>query len=212
MTADPEGVYCAVVSGGTVSCWGAGYDNGQTFGHQLDVPAPVAGLTSVKSLTNDVNTFCALLLTGQVRCWGSDEDGSLGNGVPAAGYSTQPVTVRGITTATQLAGTYSSFCALESTGRVYCWGANNYGQLGYGLTNGGSSVPIQVVNVTGAVAVTGDNAQAYCALLATHRIYCWGNDEVGQLGNGATIPHSAPTKVGVVTNAVSVLGGWGVDF
>ena len=201
LTADSSGVYCAVVSGGTVTCWGAGYDNGQGYGHTLDVPAPVAGLTNVKSLISDNHgTFCALLSTGQVRCWGSDEDTALGNGAPdGSADSALPVAVKGITRATQLASSDINFCALESTGRVYCWGSNANGELGYGLTSSGSSVPIQVENVTNAVAVTGDSVGAwgsYCALLATHRIYCWGDDGGGQLGNGATIPHSAPTKVG----------------
>ncbi len=173
LTADGVGVYCALVSGGTVSCWGAQYDNGR--GHTIDVPAPVTGLTNAKSLTSDNNgAFCALLSTGQVRCWGDDYYGELGNGVPVgSGYFAVPVTVRGITTATQLAETSGSFCALEPTGRVYCWGANASSELGDGLTND-SSVPIQVENVTNAVAVTGANGGSYCALLATHRIYCGG--------------------------------------
>ena len=157
LTGDAAGVYCAVVSGGTVSCWGAGYDNGQAYGDSLYVPAPVTGLTNVKSLTSDNHgTFCALLSTGQVRCWGSDEDSALGNGVPDLGYSALPVTVRGITTATQLVASEISFCALESIGHIYCWGANNLSQLGDGLTSD-SSVPVQVVNVTDPVAVTADN-------------------------------------------------------
>ena len=206
LTTGAIGAYCAVVSGGTVSCWGGGGDNGQVGEDVIDVPAPVSGLTHVKSLTNnDSGTFCALLSTGQVRCWGQGLDGELGDG--AFDNSALPVTVRGITKATQLAASQSSFCVLESTVRIYCWGYNNSSQLGDGLTNE-SSVPIEVENVTDPVAVTGNKySGGYCALLATHRIYCWGDDGSGELGNGATIPHSAPTKVGGVTNAVSILGG-----
>ena len=115
LTADSSGVYCAVVSGGTVTCWGAGYDNGQGYGHTLDVPAPVAGLTNVKSLISDNHgTFCALLSTGQVRCWGSDEDTALGNGAPdGSADSALPVAVKGITRATQLASSDINFCRAQ---------------------------------------------------------------------------------------------------
>lgn len=76
-------------------------------------------------------------------------------------------------------------CALGTSGRIYCWGENNYGQLGDGTTNG-SLVPVQVDMSTMGSDVFVSVSAAYqhtCGSTNTGRVFCWGDNTQGELGN-----------------------------
>ena len=60
--------------------------------------------------------------TGSVSSFGSDEFGQLGNG--AGGSSNTPVTVAGLSGATQIDGGREHAVALRSDGTVWVWGHN----------------------------------------------------------------------------------------
>ena len=105
-------------------------------------------------------------------------------------------------------------CALKSNGGVLCWGSGEYGQLGNnasGTTNK-KDHPVPVKSVDGASHLNGItyiSAGKYftCALSYEKRVYCWGNNVVGQLGNNVTGTDS-PLPVLVIdgdssTNALS---------
>jgi len=88
-------------------------------------------------------------------------------------------------------------CALES-GKAYCWGYNYWGQLGNGTTIN-SSVPV-AVDTSGVLAgktltqiTTG--ADHTCALDSAGAAYCWGDNNVGQLGDGSIASSSVPVAV-----------------
>jgi alpha-tubulin suppressor-like RCC1 family protein len=92
---------CAVVSGGTVECWGfndcgqlgEGVKMGQTcYGFPCsEVPVVVTGLSGVTAVSAGLESTCALLATGSVECWGYNEYGELGDGTERE--SSTPVTV-----------------------------------------------------------------------------------------------------------------------
>ena len=82
--------YCALLSSGTMDCWG---DNGRgQLGNGViggpdgavgdDTPQPVTGITEpVSVIGSGLNqSYCALLSTGGVDCWGYNHDGEVGNG------------------------------------------------------------------------------------------------------------------------------------
>ena len=76
-------------------------------------------------------------------------------------------------------------CAVRSDGSVWCWGANESGQLGDGTVTD-SDIPVQVVNVSGAKQVTTGNGFS-CALDSAGAVWCWGKNDNGQLGIGNTL-------------------------
>ena len=79
-------------------------------------------------------------------------------------------------------------CASLSDGRIFCWGANESGQLGDGTT-ADRAVPAQVAGTSGTV----EAGQAHtCAFTAGGQAACWGADSSGQLGDGVTLTISAP--------------------
>jgi alpha-tubulin suppressor-like RCC1 family protein len=94
-------------------------------------------------------------------------------------------------------------CAVDSAGAVWCWGSNNYGQLGIGSTSTGSGSAVQVATtavgttyLTGMkkVWVDGYNGEAACAINGSGSVWCWGYGNYGELGNGSTFnyPYAKP--------------------
>jgi len=191
---------CAVLSAGTVRCWGdgefgqLGYGNTNAIGDD-ETPASAGdvpvGAAVVQTVTGGRHT-CALLDTGGVRCWGDGAAGQLGHSnINAIGDNETPasagdVPIGGI--AVQLAAGDAHTCALLGTGAVRCWGNGSSGRLGYGNTNtiGDNEPPAGDVVVGGTVVRLVAGRQHTCALLDTGKVRCWGDGADGQLGHGNT--------------------------
>ena len=96
----------------------------------------VSGLAGATQIAAGGFHTCAVLVGGGVSCWGGNLCGELGDG--SNDFKTTPVQVPGVSGATQVtAGAevgYGHSCALLSAGTLRCWGANDVGQLGDGLT------------------------------------------------------------------------------
>ncbi len=141
---------------------------------------------------------CAVRSDGAVECWGLDDSGQLGNGNPLTN-SSNPVLVSGLTNVTQVsAGKYHT-CALRNDGTVWCWGLNDYGQLGNNSTTD-SPTPVQVRGVGGTgyltgVTEVGADGKFTCARLSSGEVRCWGRNQSGQLGNGTNNNSSTPVAV-----------------
>jgi alpha-tubulin suppressor-like RCC1 family protein len=85
-------------------------------------------------------------------------------------------------------------CALASSGAVYCWGDDTYGELG--SKTGNHTAPMRVAMPAG-ISVTELAAGRYhtCVLDSSGVAYCWGRNEHGELGDGTTNGASAPRAV-----------------
>jgi len=216
ISSDGDDDYCAVLTTGSMDCWGGNGDgnlgNGTTNNSVL--PVPVTGITDARSVANDGFGYCAVLTTGRMDCWGLNLDGELGNGAyggpDGESYNDTPQAVTGITNALSAASDSDyGYCAVLSSGGVDCWGYNFYGQVGngtWGLTGsdpaGGYDTPQAVIGITNAASVTSDGSEGFCAVLLSGGVDCWGVNSLGELGNGTTVSTNAPVPVTGITNAV----------
>jgi alpha-tubulin suppressor-like RCC1 family protein len=90
----------------------------------------------------------------------------------------------------QLALGFGHSCALLETGRVLCWGLNYEGQAGEGPTFGTfePNATLVLIRDTAGNELAGVSRLALgfnhsCALFEDGRIFCWGSNGFGQLGN-----------------------------
>jgi alpha-tubulin suppressor-like RCC1 family protein len=150
---------------------------------------------------------CARKPEGTVRCWGDDMQGQTGQGkLVAEGFLSTPSDVAGITDAVDIAAGRSHTCVARKSGKVSCWGFNLDGQLGNGETANRKAAPVEVVGLTGAVAVAaGGNFS--CALRRGGSVACWGGNGAGQLGKGDDSPSAAPVLVPGLSDVVGIAAG-----
>jgi hypothetical protein len=163
------GFSCAVLSAGTVKCWG---DNSYgTLGNggtaRRSTPVSAQGLKDAVAISAGGQHACALLRGGTVKCWGDNEYGQLGDGTYKA--SSKPVTVAGLRGATAIFAGLSSTCAILAGGAIECWG-HSPAPL---LEGESSAVPVLVPGIDEAIALSFGGGNA-CALLLDKTVKCWG--------------------------------------
>jgi alpha-tubulin suppressor-like RCC1 family protein len=212
---------CFVDIKGGVQCRGynaSGQLGRGSEGSSLDILpiGPVDGLDSgVEAIVTGGYHTCALLTGGIIKCWGSNQYGQLGNGASKS-VQNEPVYVVDLAgePVDITAGEYHT-CALLSNGKVQCWGLNGAGQLGNGITQEflGRKKPVDVIGLPTAATQILAGANHTCARLMDGSLWCWGNDEYGQLGDGTIVKDAAnkgkpvPVKVTGLENASLLAAG-----
>jgi alpha-tubulin suppressor-like RCC1 family protein len=145
--------------------------------------AAVAGAAQYQRIVSLGATHsCAITDAGGVECWGDNQFGQLGTGDNAS--STTPRAVSGISGALEMAAGNGHTCVLIHGGSVKCWGLDTSGQLGNGdATLTSQNHPVDVVGLTDAKHLVSGDFHT-CALRVDGSVWCWGQDGMGQLGDG----------------------------
>ncbi|MBL8682233.1 MAG: hypothetical protein JNK05_23905 [Myxococcales bacterium] len=144
-------------------------------------PAGMSQRTAVR-LSAGVGHSCALQPSGEVFCWGLNERGQAGAPLSME-RATSAFRVPNINNAVSIAAGAFHACALLADGSVRCWGNRATGALGDSMSGESSPTPVRVIGVEDAVSISAGNYHT-CALTAGQRVFCWGNNHVGQLGLG----------------------------
>ncbi|MEO7118617.1 MAG: hypothetical protein ABIZ34_06565, partial [Candidatus Limnocylindrales bacterium] len=223
----------------TVWCWGYnehgelgdGTTGDANFARLLPVHVRRGSgiLTNVMAISAGPYHTCAVRTDLTVWCWGDDEQGQLGDGTTGGANHRRllPVHVRAgsslLTNVKAVSGGFRHTCALRTDGTVWCWGYGGSGALGDGTTGDANQRRLSPVQVRrGSGYLTGVKAISAgwlytCALRSTVTVWCWGDNETGQLGDGTTgdtfhrrlLPVQVRTASGAFTEVKGISAGFG---
>ena len=260
---------CALDPAGVARCWGTGLRWAGVA--STATPTPLPGISGARRMALGFDFACALVDGGGVRCAGKNRHGELGDGTQIE--RREPVAVKGIAGAVEVATSDGLVCARLSDGHASCWGttaltddapapplfiATNddvyslepmipnaaaikdravaspsprivvgvdevswIGRVGIDLcavrrdgtaacwSRADRLAPRSVEGLTHARALAGSRHHR-CALLDDQRVACWGANDFGELGTGASGPAVAqPVVVTGVQGAEQLAAGEG---
>lgn len=192
---------CAITSEKTVKCWGAG----AALGLDADSAQPVdiPDVTGVVALAAGSDFTCALRDEGSVWCWG--KPGLVVLGEQAGGAPRQ---IGSLSHVIAVAAGSNHACAItrKSQSQVWCWGVGQFGKLG---TGDSSDAPRPVVVTSSALADVQDiaaGADFTCAVDGSYDFWCWGKNDVKQLGSDGSGSQS-PRKSSATTQLSAISAG-----
>jgi alpha-tubulin suppressor-like RCC1 family protein len=109
----------------------------------------------------------------------------------------------------QIQAGYGHVCGLRENGRVACMGRNDYGQFGRGVFGPGGLLVGRTIQDLNRITAVSAGWYPSCALRDTGRIFCWGLNAAGQLGDGTRTDSASPIRVAgpLATDAVQITGG-----
>jgi len=192
---------CATVNHGPLKCWGDTFNGLLGSGYKVG-PTVVPGLeTGVHLVSVGTRAACALMDSGDVNCFGL----GYGDVTKVAGL---PSDVTSVACASPY---FDHTCVASPSAGVICWGSNNFGQLGNGLTTPSFTYQVEHVNViglaTGTVAVTAGSNDT-CAMTGGGALWCWGMNRYGELGTGTPDDQLTPAAVvGFSAGAAAISAG-----
>jgi alpha-tubulin suppressor-like RCC1 family protein len=193
---------CTTRSDGTLWCWG-------DVGAMNVTPVQLDAATTWSVPAAGGEFGCGIRTDGSLWCWGRNGSGRLGVG--DTGHRVVPTRVGVATTWSSVTAGMAHACGLRTDGTLWCWGENGAGQLGVGGGASSQNAPVQVTAPasTGWTSVTA-GTRFTCATRTGGALYCWGENNIGQLGINSTINQNAPAQVGVpsATGWSSVRAGW----
>jgi alpha-tubulin suppressor-like RCC1 family protein len=170
----------------------------------VSVWPPGSGVTAVAA--GGVHS-CALR-GGEVFCWGGNFDGQVGVARPYLAIT--PVRVPGLPGPVSLLAAGKNHSCAVAGGEAWCWGSNTLGQVGapkcpsYSYTKRCGAAPVQVAGLPGKPDGLALGGRHSCALVAG-AVWCWGDNESGQLGDGSHADRSEPAVVGGIPASVTQL-------
>jgi len=227
----PAALAASSTAPGQLYAFGNNYDGGlgTSTNETTLVPNPLASLVALPPASGSVTAVAAgglfnLVLTssGQLYAFGDNYYGQLGN---SANNETSP-SVNPTPTLVVLPGAAGTVTAIgaglhhslvgTSTGQLYAFGENYYGQLGSAAneeSNKANPTPTLVVlpGASGGIAQVAAGEGFSLALTSTGQLYAFGDNEYGQLGSTASLePDATPTLVtlpGAAGRVIAIAAG-----
>ncbi|MCB9737725.1 MAG: hypothetical protein H6747_00540 [Deltaproteobacteria bacterium] len=185
----------------SVACWGDNFWGQLGNGNPQHQDAPVAfpSTADVTSFAVGDRHVCVRTSDGALACSGSDSDGQLGDGT-VGDKTSLPIVLPGTKDWLRVYAGGETTCAVRPAGALWCWGDNEYGEVGVGSSKKNLPTP-QDTGLRGvsSVAIGDDHVCAVTPLGP----YCWGANTSGQVAQTGAGPFLTPKPVAV--DAVEVL-------
>jgi len=196
---------CVTVNSNGLRCWGPGPLLGAEVLGISDVGTPdgpspsevgdiaIDYIAHVKRIAYTAQAKCALLDNHKIRCWGlyyangASHKDTLGDDealpdIPVINPTWDAIALDGD-------GGFgdSHFCAVSSSGELFCWGSNDQHQLGNSTeTVFGQPRPPQLINTPVAFRDVAAGEFFTCGLTTSDGVRCWGDSSHGECGQGST--------------------------
>ncbi|MDC0056496.1 hypothetical protein OAJ94_05540, partial [Deltaproteobacteria bacterium] len=195
---------CAIQMNETLRCWGSNYwgalgsqqhSNPHYPTPQYNVELPQGTVPLAVSAAYGYS--CAIVDNGsnEAYCWGKGDNGELGNGnLSSSNVPGNKVVLPSGANPVYISSSDDHSCVVSDDGDIYCWGQNNYGQLGNGSQGGYSSIPT-IVNSGVDFKSVSAGYEYSCAISTDGGLYCWGNNNHGQLGDGTYNQRTSPVQI-----------------
>ena len=225
---------CGVTTDNRAYCWGlpGQLGDGTTMSHLK--PAPVAGGHSFRQVSAGTDHTCGVTTDDRVYCWGDNVFGQLGNGgTTQSGYpELSPVAVAGTLRFQGVTAGHTHTCGRTTTNRAYCWGGDQWGQIGDGAASDGCPASFNMIPCrkkptlvaggyqwrqldTGGGGGPGEGStepiggSRTCGVTTDLRAFCWGDGTLGQNGDGSRSISNVPSRVAGDRSYRSVsVGNW----
>lgn len=185
---------CALSSTGTAYCWGDNLNWQLGDGTTTDSLTPVAvpmpsGGVVFRDISAGRYRTCALSTTNVAYCWGPRYTGLSGSSTTGV----EAVTMPSGTTFTTITSGNDVECALTPAGTAFCWGdPSRDGTVGDGTSTPRPN-PVAVVMPAGVTFTTIHSAgETVCATSSHGKVYCWGQNNMNQFGNGTSTDSNIP--------------------
>ena len=188
------GYVCAVALDGRVYCWGSNSNgkigSGNTSSALVPSAVKISGALVGKVIkqiepSSAGNHSCVIASDDKAYCWGHNGFGQLGNNNTVNSLNPVAVDTAGVLaskTIKQIASGGISSCVIASDDKAYCWGSNNFGQLGNGnLKNSSTPTPVSTTGVLAGKTIkqiTAGNSY-FCVIASDDKAYCWGGGRRG---------------------------------
>lgn len=195
---------CGIQTDGTLWCWGNNEAGqlGQGHTQHQAIISQVEHSTTWRWVTAGASHTCAIDADYLPYCWGLNLQGQLGTGAPLKVNSTLAIQYELSDNWISVDSGHAHTCGLKQTfgdptlKTLWCGGLNHYGQLGiHSIANMDEpqqiSGPDQTLEYWREISL---GQYTSCAISFDQALYCWGNNNLGQLGHA---------------NASNVIANWG---
>ena len=200
----------------TVEAWGLntygqvgdGTTNSPTTPEQISLPG---GVTPTAVAAGGYHSL-AIGSDGNLYAWGQNGYGQLGDGTTTDSWTPEKISLPGGVQPKAIAAGLADSLALGTNGKVYAWGDNSFDELGNGSTASDSTDPRGGLPAGRSLTFSAISAGQYhnLAIGSNGKLYAWGYNVDGQLGDGNEVTPSTPVTVnmpsGVTPTAIAAGG------
>lgn len=248
---------CGITENGDLYCWGKNMDcqitgpcpmkNARSEKEflkmsRINIPTKIETAVKVTKVALGGRHSCLLTQKGQVACWGTNDLGQVGTpvvtveqngenkrpkekknthnimGMPVEKFleeveidnrneKAKPLFVEGLENIADIVAGQVFSCALDVTGKVFCWGSNLFGALGNYEVPKYSSKPMEVKGLGKVVQISAGESHV-CGIDEGGNVSCWGEGHSGKTGKIRDTNYKNPIKhIGGVKNAVEIDSG-----
>ncbi len=188
--------------------WGLN-SNGQLGNGTNDnsnTPVQIMSDINFTEITAGYNSSAAISTTGALYTWGENSEGQLGDGTNEASSTPKNIETSKTYTKVQMSKGGNYTLAIDTEGKLYAWGNNQYGQLG-NETFENSNTPIAIMEDKQIKEITlGYNHTL--AIDTEGKLYAWGANGEGKLGTGNEILTNTPVQISEDKTFKKVSAGW----